>query len=64
MAKNHFIDAVDSHSVREGINRARPKTLDEAVHAALETENFEKVEQHRLLDRKPAKLAKALNSEL
>ena len=63
LAKNHFIDAVDSHSVREGINRARPKTLDEAVHAALETENFEKVEQHRLLDRKPAKLARALNSD-
>ena len=63
LAKNHFIDAVDSHSVREGINRARPKTLDEAVHAALETENFEKVEQHRLLDRKPAKFARALNSD-
>ena len=62
-AKNHFIDDVDSHSIREGINRARPKTLDEAVQAALETENFEMVEHHRLLDRKPAKVARAVNSD-
>ena len=61
LAKNHFIDAVDSHSVREGIYRARPKNLDEAIQAALETENIEKVERQRVLDRKAPKLARALD---
>ena len=43
-------------------NRARPSNLDEAIQAALETENFEMVEQQRVLDRKPAKLARATDS--
>lgn len=64
LAKNHFLDAVDSRSVREGINRARPKNLDEAIRAALETDNFEKVEQQRILDGKPPKLARAIDSGL
>ncbi len=62
LAKNHFLDAVESRSVREGINRARPKNLDEAIRAALETENFEKVEQQRNLDGKPVKLARVLDT--
>ena len=62
LARNHFLDAVNSQSVREGINRARPSNLDEAIQAALETENFEMVEQQRVLDRKPAKLARATDS--
>ena len=41
LAKNHFLEAVESRSVREGKNRARPKSLDEAIRAALETESFE-----------------------
>ncbi len=64
LARNHFVDAVDSHSIREGINRARPKNLDEAIQAALETANFESVELQRLVDRKPAKLARALDSSV
>ena len=36
LAKNHFMDAVEGRSVREGINRGRPHNLDEADHAALE----------------------------
>ena len=64
LAKNHFLDAVDSRSVREGINRARPKNLDEAIRAALETDNFEKVEQQRILDGKPPKIARAIDSGL
>ena len=44
LGKNHFVDAVDSQIVREGIYRVRPKTLDEAIQAPLETENFENVE--------------------
>ncbi|XP_071806991.1 uncharacterized protein [Asterias amurensis] len=64
LARNHFVDAVDSHSIREGINRARPNNLDEAIQAALETENFESVELQRLMDRKPAKLARVLDSSV
>ena len=45
LAKNHFLEAVESPTVREGIYRARPTDLDEAIRAALETENFDKVEQ-------------------
>ena len=62
LAKNHFHDAVMSQTVREGIHRARPKNLDEAIRAALETENYEKVERQRVLDGKPVKLARALDT--
>ena len=62
MVKNHFVDAVDSQIVREGIYRVRPKTLDEAIQGALETENFEKVENERRAERKPAKFARAIDS--
>ena len=53
LAKNHFLDAVDGRSIREGINRGRPQNLDESVQAALETENLERVEQQRMFDGKP-----------
>ena len=62
LAKNHFLDAVESRCVREGINRARPRNLDEAIQAAMETENFERVEQQRTLDGRPAKLARVLDT--
>lgn len=62
LAKNHFLDTVESRSIREGINRARPKNLDEAIQAALETENFEKVEQQRNLDGRPVKLARVADA--
>ena len=51
LEKNHYIDAIDSQTIREGIHRARPPTLDEAIQAALETENFEKVEMQRRNER-------------
>lgn len=51
LEKNHFIDAVGNQSIREGIFRARPKNLSEAVQAALETENFEKIESVRGFDK-------------
>ena len=62
LGKNHFIDAVDSQVVREGIYRARPKSLDEAIQAALETESIEKVESQRREERRPAKFARAVDS--
>ena len=63
LGKNHFVDAVSSQLVREGIYRDRPKTLDEAIRAALETENFEKVESVRRAEGKPAKFARAADSD-
>ena len=47
LARGHFADAVASQSIREGIFRANPKTLEEAIKAALATENFEKIEEQR-----------------
>ena len=64
LAKNHFLDAVDSRTIRQGINRARPINLDEAVRTALETENFERVEQQRVLDGKPPKIARGLGDDM
>ena len=62
LGKNHFMDAVTSAVVREGIYRARPKTLDEAIRAALETDNFERVESERRAERKPTKFTRAVDS--
>ena len=64
LAKNHFLDAVESRSIREGINRGRPQNLDEAVQAALQTENLERVEQQRMFDGKPSKLTRALDTSM
>ena len=62
LGKKHFIDAVDSQAVREAIYRARPKTLDEAIQAALETESVEKIESERRAEKRPAKFARAVDS--
>ena len=43
LARAHYTDAIERQSVREGIFRARPKTL----RAPLATENFEKMEFQR-----------------
>ena len=64
LGKNHFVDAVGSQAVREGIYRVRPRTLDEAIQAALEAESFEKIEAGRRSERKPAKFARAVDSEV
>ena len=62
--RNHYIDAVENQSIREGIYRARPGSLDEAIQAALETENFERVEFQRKSDRmRPGKFIRALDNE-
>ena len=53
LARAHYTDAIERQSVREGIFRARPKTLDEAIRAAMATENFEKMESQREVARKP-----------
>ena len=47
LARGHFSDAIASQSIREGVFRANPSTLDEAIRAALATENFEKIEAQR-----------------
>ena len=47
LARGHFSDAITSQSIREGIFRTKPTTLDEAIRAALATENFEKIEAQR-----------------
>ena len=64
LEKNHYIDAVEGQSIREGIHRARPSNLDEAIQAALETENFEKVEMQRRNDRyRSGRYARGLDSD-
>ena len=62
LARNHFHDAIASPTVREGVYRARPQNLDEAVQAALETENYEKIERQRAMDMKPMKFARGLET--
>ena len=47
LARGHFSDAVEDQAIREGIFRARPKTLEEAIRAAIATEGFLKVEEQR-----------------
>ena len=44
---------IPEERVREGIFRARPRDLSEALQAALETENFHKVESQRVFERPP-----------
>ena len=51
LEKNHFVDPVSDQFVREGIFLARPKDLTEALQAALDTENFHKVEAHRTMEK-------------
>ena len=60
LEKMHFIDAVADQTVREGIFRSHPKDLTEAVHAALETENFLQAEAHRKMER-PGKFVRGLD---
>ena len=62
LAKGHFSDAVEDQATREGIFRARPKTLDEAVQAAIATENFLKMEEQRG-GRRLQKFARAVDGE-
>ena len=59
---NHFMDAIANPSVRQGIFRARPKTLSDAVQAALETESFEEVEAQRRME-KGSKFARVLDRD-
>ena len=47
LARGHFADAIASQSIREGIFRANPATLEAAIKAALATENFERIEEQR-----------------
>ena len=63
LAKNHFLYAVESRSIREGINRGHPQNLDEAEQAALETETLQRVEQQRMFDGKP-KMTRALDTSM
>ena len=62
LARGHFSDAIEDQAVREGIFRARPKTLEEAVSAAIATEGFLRVEEQR--QGKRSKFARVLDDEL
>ena len=67
LERNHFIDAVENQSLREGIYRARPSSLNDAIRAALETENFERIEAQRCNERqqgsKPGRFIRAMDRE-
>ena len=47
LARGHFLDAVVTPEIREGLFRAQPRTLDDAVEAALNTEAFVRMEGQR-----------------
>ena len=47
LAKTHFSEAIDDAEIRAAIFRAHPKTLDEAIMAALATESFLQAEKAR-----------------
>ena len=47
LARGHFLDAILDGRVREGLFRAQPRTLDEAIEAALNVEAFIKMEGGR-----------------
>ena len=47
LAKTHFSEAIDDAEIRAAIFRARPKTLNEAITAALATESFLHAERAR-----------------
>ena len=47
LAKDHFIDALQESEMRLRVQQARPKTLNEAVHAAVELETFQRAELQR-----------------
>ena len=47
LARTHFMEAIEDQSVREGLFRSKPSTLDEAIQAALATDNFYKLEEQR-----------------
>ena len=49
----HLMDAVTKPEIREGLFRAQPGTLDEAIEAALGTEAFLKMEVVRTDGRQP-----------
>ena len=60
LARGHFMDAVTKPDITEGLFRAQPRTLDEAIEAALGTEAFLKVEVDRT-DWSPAEIQQSTN---
>ena len=47
LARGHFLDAIMDARIREGLFRAQPRTLDEAIEAARNVEAFIKMEGGR-----------------
>ena len=47
LARTHFSEAIEDQSIREGVFRSKPTTMDEAIQAALATDNFFKLEEQR-----------------
>lgn len=47
LARTHFAEAIDDTEIRAAIFRAHPKTLDDAITAALATESFLQTEKMR-----------------
>ena len=47
LARTHFTEAIDDQAVREGVFRSKPISMDEAIQAALATDNFYRLEEQR-----------------
>ncbi|KAJ8018186.1 hypothetical protein HOLleu_43967 [Holothuria leucospilota] len=57
LARDHFVDCLEEPELRLGVHQTRPKTLEEAVQAALEIEAFYTVERQRNFPlRKPVRV--------
>eukprot|EP00057_Strongylocentrotus_purpuratus_P006555 XP_011661029.1 PREDICTED: uncharacterized protein LOC105436781 [Strongylocentrotus purpuratus] len=47
LARTHFAEAIEEQEIREGIFRSQPTTMDEAIQAAMTTDNFFRLEDQR-----------------
>ena len=47
LARTHFAEAIEDQPIREGVFRSKPTSMDEAIQAALATDNFLKLEEQR-----------------
>ncbi|XP_041467396.1 uncharacterized protein LOC121417729 [Lytechinus variegatus] len=63
LARGHFLDAIVTPEIREGLFRAQPRTLDDAVEAALNTEAFLRMEGQRNEVKRATRYSRALEEQ-
>ena len=63
LARGHLMDAIIDPRIREGLFRAQPRTLDEAIEAALNVEAFVNMESGRRQEARYTEYSRALPEE-